>query len=465
MTETITNLSLEETVAEEKMIASLTEEEKKPWTGLRRWSSKGFLALLDQGLISGANFIMAILLARELLPEQYGSYALAFETLMLLCVVYGALVLEPMSVFGPSIYRNSLREYFGLLLRAHGFAVVGMVLVLGGSAWILGQLSKGYSLPSALWGVTIAAPCILLFWLARRAFYVKLSPRQAVLGAVVYSAVVLGGLLIVSDYGMLSPFVAFLLMATGSAATALVMLARLKPSLGPKTAGWRASEVLRRHWGYGRWALAGALAIWFSRAVFYPLVSIFRGFDDAGALKALMNFYTPVGQAFAAVSLLSLPYAARIHHKGDTGRSRRLVWKLTVIYAGGPALYWLVIILLRHPIVEHLYAGKYLGILGLLPWVGLGSVLRISATAQAVTLRAMHSPSLVFVAYAAASLLAVLIGVPCTWAFGLRGAVVALVLSNGLAFAVMLIIVHRGSDWVPFIKRRQGQSSVTMPRA
>lgn len=463
MTETITNSSLQGTLVEETLSPSLTAERKEPWSGVRRWSSKGFLALVDQGLISGANFIMAILLARELLPEQYGSYALAFEVFLLLSVVYGAVVLEPMSVFGASVYKNSLREYFGLLLRAHGFAAAGMLLVLGASAWLLGQFSKNQSLPSALWGVAIAAPCVLLFWLARRGFYVNLSPRQAVLGALVYSVVVLSGLFIVSHYGMLSPFIAFLLMATGSAATALVMLARLKPALGQKCAACRASEVLRRHWGYGRWALLGAVAIWFSRAVFYPLVSIFRGFDDAGALKALMNFYTPVGQAFAAVSLLSLPYAARIHHKGDTRRSRRLVWKLTVIYAGGPALYWFVIILLRHPIVDHLYAGKYSGIMGLLPWIGLGSVLRISATAQAVTLRAMHSPSLVFVAYGAAGVLAVLVGVPCTWAFGLRGAVLALILSSALALTIMLVIVHRGADWIPFMKRSQRTVTCNQP--
>ncbi|HVA01742.1 MAG TPA: hypothetical protein VMV34_08815 [Terriglobia bacterium] len=452
MADTFVNTPINDTLVGEAASPSLSGERKAPWSGVRGWSSKGFLALLDQGLISGVNFLMSILLARRLLPAQYGTYALAFEVFLFLSVVYAALVLEPLSVFGSSVYRKSPREYLGVLLRIHGVMAAGIFVVLGVSVWVVESVSPGRGLAPALAGVAIAAPCVLLFWLARRGFYVELAPRQAVLGSLVYFVVVMGGLLIVCRFEILSPLVAFLLMAAGAAATAPLMLARLKPLLKPGLLAFRTSEVIRRHWGYGRWALGSAVAIWFSGAIFYPLVSGFRGLGDAGALKALMNFSSPVGQAFAAMSLLSLPYAARIHHEDGSGGSQRLVWKLTAIYAGGTAFYWLIVVLLRHPIVSHLYAGKYSGITGLIPWVAVGSVLRISATAQAVTLRAMHSPALVFVAYVAASAVAVLVGVPCTWAFGLRGAVFTLVLSSAVALAVALALVHRRSTFARFFK-------------
>ena len=44
----------------------------------RTWLQKGLYAVLDQGLISGSNFLLTILLARWLAPEQYGAYALSF---------------------------------------------------------------------------------------------------------------------------------------------------------------------------------------------------------------------------------------------------------------------------------------------------------------------------------------------------------------------------------------------------
>ncbi len=436
------NTPMNETLVEQPLRLPAAHARKTLWSGARAWSTKGALALLDQGLISGANFVVGILLARTLAPDQYGAYAVAFEVFLFLSVAYTALILEPLSVFGSSVYRNANREYFGVLLRIHGVIAVVIFLGLGACAWMLQSVSPSGNLTLALIGVAIASPCVLLFYLARRGFYVKLSPRQAAIGAFGYSVIVLGGLLLAYYRGFLSPLAAFLLMAAGSAVTAPMMLSKLRFSLKPRLAILKSAEVIRRHWGYGRWALGSAVAIWFTGAIYYPLLSSFHGLADAGALKALMNFSSPVGQAFAAMSLLSLPYAAGIHHQNSSGGSHHLAAKLALIYAGGTILYWLVIVFFRAPIVDHLYAGKYMEITGLIPWLALGSVLRISATSQAIILRAMHAPSLVFVAYGAASVVDIVAGIPCTWAFGLWGAVFTLVLSSAVALVVTSVILH-----------------------
>src|SRR5262245_11059341 len=96
-----------------------------------RWSGKGALTLLDQGLISGSNFLMSILLARQLTPEGYGAYSLAFEFFLLLALIYGAMMLEPMSVFGSSVYRSSLSEYLGSLIRIHSILSVLLLSLVG----------------------------------------------------------------------------------------------------------------------------------------------------------------------------------------------------------------------------------------------------------------------------------------------------------------------------------------------
>lgn len=446
MTESYVETPADELAVENRAaVSQLPGHRSGRFSVVRVWSSRGALALLDQGLISGANFVVGILLARNLAPDDYGAYAMAFEVFLFLTIVYSALILEPLSVFGPSVYQNSNREYVGILMQLHILMAIVIFTGLGACVWLLEATSPRGGLAPALIGVAIAAPCVLLFKLARRGFYVRLSPRQAATGAMIYATVVLGGLLAFSHYGLLSPFVAFLLMAAGAAVTAPVMLVRLGVSLKLRSATFKAAEVIRRHWGYGRWALGSAIAIWFSGAIYYPLLGGLHGLADAGALKALMNFSSPVGQAFAAMSLLSLPYAARVHHRGKSGNGRHLAVKLAAIYAGGTTLYWMAIVLFRQPIVRHLYAGKYMEITGLIPWVALGSVLRISATSQAVILRSMQSPWLVFVAYMASSVIAVLIGIPCTWAFGLQGSVFTLVISSAVALAAASVLVVRRS--------------------
>jgi len=122
---------------------------------------------------------------------------------------------------------------------------------------------------------------------------------------------------------------------------------------------------------------------------------------------------------------------------------RRLAWRLTYAYAGGSIAYFVVIILLRRVLLHWLYADKYSQVASLVAWVGLGMVLRIAATAQAILLRALQSPYRVFVAYGAVGVGAVIVGVPLTWSFGLNGAVWAGVLSNLTALLVAFALLRQ----------------------
>ena len=318
--------------------------------GWLSWSGKGVLTLTDQGLIGGSNFLIAILLARQLSLTQYGAYALAFEIFMVLSMAYGCLILEPMLVFGPSTYRDSFRQYFGVLLWMHLGVAFATALLLGGSAWLIYELGKSPDLPRALTALMLAMPCILLFWLARRAFYVKLDPKTAVLGGLIYGAVLLGGVLLLYQLRLLSPAIAFLLMAAGALAASTLLMGRLKPSMSLKLTSPTLREVSSKHWVYGRWALSATVAAWISGNIYYILLSTIRGLADTGSLKALLNVASPVGQVFAALFMLILPYAARTYQQNGVSGVERLSWRLTPLYSCSAVAYWVVFFLFKHPI-------------------------------------------------------------------------------------------------------------------
>ena len=98
------------------------------------WAAKGGLALLDYGFYSGANFLLGILLARWMAPEQYGAYALAFSIFILVTFLYQALLLEPLSVFSGTTYRSNLRGYLKSNLWLHWGISLAICLLLGGAA-------------------------------------------------------------------------------------------------------------------------------------------------------------------------------------------------------------------------------------------------------------------------------------------------------------------------------------------
>jgi O-antigen/teichoic acid export membrane protein len=410
---------------------------------LGEWSSRGISAILDQGLISGSNFVVAILLARWLVPQQYGSYALAFEIFLFLAAAYAALILEPMCVFGPSLYSGNLASYMGGLLRIHCVLSFAMLAALFATAAVLHALRPASLLPDALVGISLATPCLLLFWLARRGFYIIFLPQKAVVGACLYSALLLSGVAFLYRFHSLSPFSAFLLLGASAIVTGPLMLRWLKARLVAATPGFRVMDIVRRHWVYGRWALANSVVIWFGMAIYYPLLASFVTLAEAGKFKALMNLASPIGQAFVAISLLSLPHASRAYHKDGEVAAGRLVRRLAFLYVGGTCLYWAVLLLLRSPVVHHLYGGRYIRIINLLPWVAAGSILRISATVQTLALKAMRSPAKAFVAYFAACVVAITVGVPCTRWFGLRGALLAWVLSSAAMLVGAVFMLRR----------------------
>ncbi len=411
---------------------------------LVRWITKGGLAVAEQGLISGSNFVMGILLARWLMPDQYGAYALAFAIFLLLSLLYQSLLLEPMAVFGGAAYRNCLRGYLGSLLWIHLAITVVIVVVLGISAGVAHGLGKSGGLPGALLGVTIAAPCVLLSWLARRSFYLKLAPAFATIGAFLYSALVLGSLFLLRGRGVVSSLTAFLLMALGALVSSALLFWRLKSVFQDSNATSPAlREAWRRHWEYGRWALAAAGVAWLPAYIYYPLLSTFSGMARAGEFRALMNLVMPLTQGFGALAILFLPYASRLH--GDEGRASvaGLTRRITLLFAVGAAVYWGVIAPLKGPVFHFLYGGKYMGIAYLLPLVAVGSLLSSATMGPVIVLRAMESPASVFVAHAASSVIALLIGIPLTWAFGLWGAVVGLIASGAVSLLMALFLLRR----------------------
>jgi O-antigen/teichoic acid export membrane protein len=416
---------------------------------LTRWFSKAGLAIADQGLISGSNFLIGILLARWLLPAEYGAFSLAFSVFLLLSYVYQSLLAEPQAVFSGSAYGHCLRGYLKALLHMQWLVTLFGVTLLGSSALVVYLTGRAESLAGALAGVALASPCILFFWLMRRAYYMNLKPARAAIGASLYSALVVGGLFVAYRQTLVSPFSAYLVMAVAAVATGVFLLFQIHKALPPDSdRAPTPSEAWQKHWKYGRWALAVSVVTWIPYYMYYPLVSAFSGMAEAGQLRALMNLSLPLEQSYTALSILFLPYAARLCREKGVPSSGPMARKITLLLAGGALLYWSAMIPLRGMIFRLLYGGRYLEVGSLLPYVAVGSVLWCAAFGPAIVLRAAESPDSIFYARIVSSVLSLVVGIPATRAFGLGGVVASIIVANLAALVISAYILLRKSNSV-----------------
>ena len=419
------------------------------------WFRKVSFSVLDQGLISGSNFLIGVLLARWLEPAQLGAYTLAFSAFLLISVVYQALVLEPQSVFATSTYRHEPRQYMGSLLRLHGILASALFLAFAAAALFTHGRYPGASLPGALAGIVLATPWILLLWLSRRMCYAKQIPHVATIGAFVYSVIMLCGLLALLRLRLLTPATVFTVMGLASLVTSLVLLMVLRPSFLAGSSATRLREVGREHWGYGRWALGAYVMSWVPGNLYYMLLGRLSGMADVGALRALLNLALPVAQTYAALSMLFLPFLSRVRSEKGSSAMKGPAIKITVLFTGMAVAYWTILITFSRPIVQWLYAGRYVSQSHWMPFVAIASIFWCAAYGPMVILRVFQTPASIFWIYTMCAAISVLIGAPITKFYGLAGAMVGGVLSSVTALLIGVVLVRRrlGLEKAPPVAR------------
>ena len=119
----------------------------------------------------------------------------------------------------------------------------------------------------------------------------------------------------------------------------------------------------------------------------------------------------------------------------------------------------MILIPFRHAVFNLLYAGKYMDASALLPLLAAETVVWSAALGPAIVLRAMEFPRSLFFANAAASVVAIVFGIPATALYGLPGVIWSMVIANVLYVAVafivlgqrlkMRVVVPSQSDQVP----------------
>jgi len=398
---------------------------------LRAWGLKSALSLMDQGLTSAAGFGVNLLLARSLAPDLYGAFAVAFAAFLFISGFHNVLLLEPLSVMGPSGHVGRLPEYFRAQIAVHMILVGALSLVAVLAGLVLWRVAPASPLVGSVLGSALVLSLLLLLWLARRMCYVMQRPGVAVAGSAAYFACVITGLFALHSTGRISPFSVFLLLGAGSLLSTGILLHRL----GVKSTGdasetsisWR--EVLRENWGYGRW-LAGSTVLWSiaSQAQMF-LVAGFLGLGATGILRAMQLPSLVMTQINTATGLLVLPVLARDFGHGAIQRLRQKAFLVNLSLGGAACGFALVLLFLAAPAERWLFGGKYSQHAWLIPLLALMPLAAALSVGPSTALRAAQKPHFDLLANGVAAPVGLLSAVAFMHWWGLAGAAVSMVTS------------------------------------
>lgn len=408
----------------------------------RGWISKCLLAVADQGFLSGANFLVTLLLARWLPEEQYGAFALAMAGSLLAASVHQAVVLEPMTVLGPSRHAGHLRRYLGSVTWLHALFSLPLAGVFAAAALLAGAHGASLGVGGCAAAFAAAVPFTLLLSVARTASYLELRPGPATAAAIAYGLAMAGGLAWLIAAGRVTAPAAILLMGAVSSAVGCALLWYLRPAFEPRPVP-RLRAIVRQHWRYGRWLLGVLLIGWAAQNLSYALAGGLLSLKGVAALRALMNMVLPVGTLLAAVNRLVLPYLSSRAGKGEVREFQRLALRIAGMYTAGATLLMLGPAIFHRRLFLLLYGGKYLEWSGLLPYILLWVAGYAAAQGFCAAFRARQRPSLVLLSECVASATFLSIGVLAVRPFGLAGLIGAGAAANLAVAAFAAFLFHR----------------------
>ncbi|MEM9414117.1 MAG: hypothetical protein AAGA29_01405 [Planctomycetota bacterium] len=406
---------------------------------------RGGWALADHVLFAGANFLVQLGLARHWLSEhEFGAFAAAYVSFLVLGVFQTALLTEPVAVFGAERYRDQLSNYLGKTVGIHlMISLAGGLLLaaIGLSQVFFGERTLGI----ALCALSVAQVFQLLPWTLRVACYLDSAPVHAGLSGLLYLVLVVGMLLGFDAMGWMSIPAAVAAMALSSLAVCVYLLFFLRVSLRAVFERVGYGEVLRDHWRYGKWAAPTGMMHWVPEHLPILVTPLVLGwmaggspdFESGGTLKAMLHLSVPFILFTWALSTLLVPMLVR---RRGTPAFGRLSWQFVGLTLFVALAAWPVIGFSHERIVSLIYAGRFAEHSWLLWLVGLIPVIVAIDSVLHAQLRAVERPDRLFYGSLASSVVLVFVGLPMLAIWGLPGILTAVLLGYGVQACVLWII-------------------------
>ncbi|HWG57718.1 MAG TPA: hypothetical protein VN661_01580 [Candidatus Acidoferrales bacterium] len=376
-------------------------------------------SIADQGSVSLGNFLTNILLARTVIPTEYGIFALLYGLIVVLNSFHSSVVTYPLAVQGAIGDCEDLRRHLrGALLFTLCLSVPFAAVIIAATF----ALKVPHLAPEA-----IAA---LLCWevqeTLRRALMAHLRHREAVLGDACSYIGQAGAIYICIANEQISLSQVFIIIALTSGIAAvfqLIQLGSLSEWMGPSTTS------LEAFWSLGKWAALANTGASLSAAVF-PWVLALRSVSDTASFQALINVASITNPVMLGIGNLIVPATTRTTEDGGIGRA----WHKSSRYAIEGAVVLLpcyCFMFARPEFLLTLLYGHHS------PYHGLGPVLRLLVFAYGLMYVAhvltaffygLRDSKGVVRAQMTGFAAVVLAGLPLTLAFGVLGASLGLAL-------------------------------------
>lgn len=298
------------------------------------------ITLVDQGIVSLANFLVAVLLVRFLGVEAFGVYSLLWMSILFLQSLQTAIIITPMMTIGSKQLSKDKNRYHGAVISHQIlFSIVSSIILY------VAIVISNFVVPQ--WGIiNYAFSLSLVSFLSqnqdflRRLFFLEGRTITALVNDLICyigRLLVLFVVFISSEPSLKSVFSVMLITLFLSVSLGVMKLSKT-------TFDYKYNiEVFKRHWKMSNWLTGSALLMWFSGNYFVVAAAAILGPAAVGVLRASGNIIGMFNVLFLGLeNIIPQSFSKRYLLTGSSGLRSYL---MKLVFIGG-ALTTLASILL-----------------------------------------------------------------------------------------------------------------------
>ena len=400
-------------------------------------ATHGFV-LCDQAIVSGANFLTTVAIARGVSLGEFGQYTLLWMSVMFCVNIQMAVLISPMMSVGPLQKRVAQNTYLGAVFVHQLLYTLASTALLGLALVVIHLAFPGFS-QTLIVPVLCACAAYQLQDFARRVLFYMGKRLPALLTDVISYAGQLAWIGYCLHKRVLT-VPAALWISTATSLIGLLAALPLLPRLIIVPALLRM--VLRRNWRSGRYLVGATLLQWTSGNLFGIVAPLFLGAVAAGVMRACQSI-TNITNVWLQGLENSLPTeASRTMRQGGPNSLRRYLKNsgiLLMVFTGAAALavvvapeYWLKVIY-----GEHLHGyGFFLRAYALL------SVAVVATLPLRAGLRALEQTRPILIGYIATTVYSIIAAPLFAKLYGLSGVAWGLVGTQFVLLPVLFIALR-----------------------
>ena len=383
-------------------------------------------ALIDQCVVSAANFLTIYVFARNLEAADFGAFMLAYTGLMLLTSLQSALLIQPHNVLGAALSGSDYQRFTGALLVAQILACAVVCAALGAIGWLWAA-----QVGSPAGGVLIALALAAAPWMGqefvRRLLYTRSESRAAALNdTLTYGLQLAGACALAYWWGARStPQDALAVLGLSSLAGVVLGVWQLRSHvrIGGRGGFDSVRSTWREVWQFGKWLTAQNVLVCFGAHGHSWIVALILGAEQVGLYRAgthLVNLMNPLFQTCFSY----LPSRGSLAYQAG-GVGGLATWVKRVAWMSLAAIVPFCIVLVGFPgqVLQLAYGDRYAGtdLPLILALATVGQCLMFEKFPFDLGLLALRSTKSIFFVYLVPVVLLLTSGIALIHFFGILG--------------------------------------------